>query len=243
MNKNLHRQLRRPAIRQHIRPMDSDSQAQYPLPPTLMPFCCIQYPFQAEYFSVSFWTGSLSFASDIRLSEVQWLFEKAFDIKLRFENAKVIDLFANTDIADRQIELFCDGDGDPALSGTIKLSKNYARDIRCFHELSSLFETILPGHGVYDKQGFVRSAGHFTRCDTLHFFKLGHQIGFIMKPAGGIDYKNVRISGLCGLERIEQHCSGIGSFLLLNDLDTRTACPYLELVACRSSKRVRGTYQ
>src|SRR5436190_12162391 len=146
MNKTLHRQLRHPAIRQHIRPMDSDSQGQYPSPPALMPICCIQYPFQAEYSSVSFWTGSLSFPSDIRLCVVQWLFEKAFDIKFRFENAKVIDLFANTDIADRQIELFCDGYGDPALSGAVKLGKNYACDIRCLHELACLFETILPGH-------------------------------------------------------------------------------------------------
>src|SRR4051812_133348 len=241
MNKNLHRQLRRPAIRQHIRPMDSDSQAQYPLPPTLMPFCCIQYPFQAEYFSVSFWTGSLSFAIDIRLRVVQWLFEKAFDIKLRFENAQVIDLFANTDIADRQIELFCDGDGDPALGGTIKFGKNYARDIRCFHELASLFETILPGDGVYDKQGFVRSTGDFATGHALHLFKLGHQVGFVMKPAGCVNYEHIGVPGLCRLKRIKQYGSRIGPFFLLNDLNTRSARPDLELVAGSGTKRIRST--
>ena len=56
------------------------------------------------------------------------LLEQRVDVLLRRERDQVVDAFADADVADRQLQIVGDRDGDAALGGAIELGEDDAVD-------------------------------------------------------------------------------------------------------------------
>src|SRR5436190_15639348 len=67
------------------------------------------------------------------------LVEKPVNIAFRVEHHQVIDLLADTDVADRQVQFLCDSDSDAALGCAVEFGEDNSRDVGGFHELTCLF--------------------------------------------------------------------------------------------------------
>src|SRR5256885_14029728 len=61
------------------------------------------------------------------------------------ERSEVLQRLANTDELDRQPELVCDRDGDPALRAAVELRQRNARDADGLPEQSRLLQAVLAG--------------------------------------------------------------------------------------------------
>ena len=83
----------------------------------------------------------------------------------------------------------------------------------------------------------------FATGDPLHLFQLGHQVRFVVQPAGSIDNQNVRTTSLGCLHGIEQDGRRIGPLLLLNQRHARSFRPNRQLIGRRCAKCVGGANQ
>src|SRR5687768_1110864 len=90
-------------------------------------------------------------------------FEQRVHVFIDVERYEIIDGLADADIADRQLELARDCDGDAALRGSIELGEHDAVHPRHVHELARLAQPVLPHRGIEHKEHFVRRARHFAR--------------------------------------------------------------------------------
>ena len=130
---------------------------------------------------------------------------------------QVVHLFADTDEANRNLQIFCDRRDHSAFGGAVELGQNQTGHPRAFREFARLRQAVLTGRGIHDQQHFVRRAGNFAFGDARHLFQFGHQVVFRVQPAGGIDDDVVDLSRLCRLKRIEKNGGRIGVRLLFDD--------------------------
>ena len=107
-------------------------------------------------------------------------------------------------------------------------------------EFARLRKTVLSGGGVEDEQNIVRRAGNDFGGGALHFFELGHQIGFGVQASGGIDDDDVGGARLGSGHRVVNDRGGIGAGFLFDDFDAVALRPDFQLLDGGGAKGVRG---
>src|SRR5205823_2486226 len=100
------------------------------------------------------------------------LLEDRLDVLLRIEGQQVVHFFADSDVADREIELAGDRDYNAALGRAVELGEDDAGDTGGLGELARLLEAVLTRGGVEHEQHLVRSAGNHARGGAAHLFEL-----------------------------------------------------------------------
>ena len=74
-------------------------------------------------------------------------------------------MFADTDIAHRNIEFIDNADDHPALGGSIKFGDHQSGEFGGFQELPGLENGVLPGTGIEDEEDLMRGFRDlFTDC-------------------------------------------------------------------------------
>src|SRR5688500_5492097 len=132
-------------------------------------------------------------------------FKQRIHILIHVERHEIVDGLADADIADGQLQLACDGDGDAALRRTVELGQHDAVDAGHVHELACLTQSILTNRGVEHEEYLVRRARHFARSDAANFFELVHQIHLRMKASGRIDEDWIASLGLARCDSVKYH--------------------------------------
>ena len=122
------------------------------------------------------------------------IIEETVHVIFRVEHHQVVDLFADPDVTDREVQLLRDRDRDPTFRGSIQFRQNYPRDICDSQELPRLLESVLSGYRVDYQQCLMRCLFYFPAGDAFHFLELGHQVRFIVKSARRIYDQHVRAS-------------------------------------------------
>src|SRR3989449_6119352 len=102
------------------------------------------------------------------------LFEQAVDVLVHIEWHEVVDPLADADVADRQLEIVRDRDGDAAFRRPIELRQHDAVHAGGTHELARLRHAVLADRRIEDEQHFLRRARHFARGDTADLVELVH---------------------------------------------------------------------
>ena len=128
----------------------------------------------------------------------------------------------------------------PPLRGAVELGENDAGDADAGGEFARLRQSVLPGGGVENQQDVVRRAGNDFGGGALHFFELGHQVGFGVQAAGGVDDDHVGAARFGGGQRVEDDGGGIGAGFLLDHFDAVALRPDFELLDGGGAKGVGG---
>src|SRR5262249_48052210 len=79
--------------------------------------------------------------------------------------------------------------------------------------------------------------------DSLHLFKLRHQIRFVMKASRGVNDQHIGVASFRRLQRIEKNGGGISSLLLLDQGHARALGPDRQLIGSRGAESVRRADQ
>ena len=159
---------------------------------------------------------------------------------MRVEWNEVVNLLAGADETNRQIQLAGDGHDDAAFRGAVELGEHDAGDTGVAPEFARLVQAVLTGGRVEHEQHVVRGAGDEFGGGAFHFLQLGHQVGFCVQAAGGVDDDHICAAGLrCG-ERVVNHGRGIGSGFLLDDDDVGAPGPDFQLFDGGGAKGVGG---
>ncbi len=83
-------------------------------------------------------------------------------------------------------------------------------------------------------------AGNYFGGGALHFFQLGHQVGFGVQAAGGVHDDDVGVASARGGERVENDGGGIGAGFLFDHFDAGAARPDFELLDGGGAESVGG---
>ncbi len=158
------------------------------------------------------------------------LFKQAVDVLHRVEDYKIVHLLADSGVANGQVQLFGDGDGDAALGRAVELGQNYSGHARDLQELSRLLKPVLSRHGIHDEQRLVRRALDLAPRHALHLLKLGHQVRLVVQAPGRVHDEHVGAARLRRLERVEEDGRGVCAGLLLDERDAGALGPDGELV-------------
>ena len=124
------------------------------------------------------------------------LFEQRVDVLLRRERDQIVDALADADVADRQLQVVGDRDGDATLGRAIELGEHDAVHAGHGHELARLRQAVLSDGRVEHEQDLVRRALDFARGDAADLVELGHQVDARVQPAGGVDETTSRLRAL-----------------------------------------------
>ncbi len=73
----------------------------------------------------------------------------------------------------------------------------------------------------------MRCRGIELAQDAYNFHELGHKVGLVLEPAGGIDQQHVRTFGLRLLQGCIGQTRGVATDLAGNDLDANLFAPDL----------------
>ena len=112
------------------------------------------------------------------------------------ERHEVVEPLADADVADRQLQVVRDRDGDAALGRAVELRQHDAVGAARRHELARLHEAVLADGRVEHEQHFVRRARHVAADDAADLVELGHEIRARVQPAGGVDDDDVAAARL-----------------------------------------------
>ena len=81
-------------------------------------------------------------------------------------------------------------------------------------------------------------------CKYLEYLAhLFHQILLIVQTACCVDDEHIRVPGLCRLDRIVDHRTGISAFRACDDRDICPLSPHVELLDCTRTERIRCSDQ
>ena len=64
-----------------------------------------------------------------------------------------------------------------------------------------------------------------------------------MEPSRRVAQHHVHVTGLGGLQRVEQHGARVGALVLADNIHTGAVCPDLQLVGSGGTERITGTQQ
>ena len=84
-------------------------------------------------------------------------------------------MFADTDIAHRNIEFIDNADDHPALGGSIKFGDHQSGEFGGFQELPGLENGVLPGTGIEDEEDLMGGFRDLLTDDPYHFFQFDLQ--------------------------------------------------------------------
>ena len=128
------------------------------------------------------------------------------------ERDQVVDAFADADVADRQLQVVGDGDGDAALGRAIELGEHDAGDAGDAHELARLREAVLPDGRVEHEQHFVRRALDFARGDRARILSSSviRLTRVCSRPAVSTRTTS-RLARLAGGDRVEHDRRRVGA--------------------------------
>src|SRR5712664_2377440 len=154
-------------------------------------------------------------------------------VRLGVERNHIVDLLSSADETNGQAQLARNGDDDAAFRGAVKLGEDDAGNIDGGSEFASLRKTVLTGGGVENQQDIMGRAGNYFGGGALHFFKLGHQVGFRVQASSGIYNDDVCRARLGRGRRIS-------AGFLFDDLNAVALRPDFQLLDRGSAKRVCG---
>ena len=125
----------------------------------------------------------------------------------------VFKSFTHTDIFYRNVKLGLNSHCYSALGRSVQFGKDKARDLCGLGKFLCLHKGILSCGSIKYHQGFKIGLRIFLIKYLINLMKLRHKILLIVKAAGSITDKNVRISCLCGGNGIKNHRCRISSFI------------------------------
>ncbi len=154
-----------------------------------------------------------------------------FGVKL----LQVIDLLAHADAKNRELELLGHGHGDTALSRAVELSHDNTVQAQRLVKLERLVQTVLTSGGIDHKHDRDRhgTSGHIGGALTGHIDHLGelaHELGTRVQTTGGIDEHQVAAALIGLVEHVIAHARRIGAAVTLDDGNTGTLAPHIELL-------------
>ena len=154
----------------------------------------------------------------------------------RRERNQVVDAFADADVADRQLQIVRDRDGDAALRGAIELRQHDAVHAGDAHELARLRQAVLPDGRVEHQQHFVRRALDFARrrCARILSSSVIRLTRVCSRPAVSTRI-DVALARLAGRDRVEHDRRRIGAVLRADEVDAGARRP--DLAAARRPPR------
>src|SRR6185312_16246024 len=117
-----------------------------------------------------------------------------------------------------QTQLARDRNHDAAFGSAIQLGQDDAGDARRFGKEAGLLHAVLSGGGVHDEQRLMRGAGD--------------------EAAGRVDDTDARLAGFGRSESVEKRCRWVSTLARLDNLNTGTLSPYLELLNGGGAKGV-----
>src|SRR4029079_12872946 len=120
---------------------------------------------------------------------------------------------ADADEMHRQSEFFSNRYQDSTTGRPVELGHDQSSDACGLAEYLDLAECVLTNCRVEHKQHRVWSSGLNLTHDAHHFFQLAHQLGAILKPAGGIDQHDLRAFALRGGDGIKCKAGRITAWL------------------------------
>ena len=161
----------------------------------------------------------------------------------RRERNQVVDALADADVADRQLQIVRDGDGDAALRGAVELGQHDAGDAGDAVNSRACDEAVLPDGRVEHQQDLVRRARHFAPGDAADLVELAHQIHARVQPAGGVDDHRIAPARLAAASASNTTAAGSAPGLRADHVDTGALSPRLELLDGRGAERVGGADQ
>ena len=169
--------------------------------------------------------------------------EERVDVGLGIERDQVVDFFAGADEANRQIQFAGNGYHDAALGGSVEFGEHDARDSRMAPEFAGLIQAILSGGRVEYQQHIVRRAGNYLGCGALHFFQLGHEIGFGVQATGGVHDHDIGVTRARGGERVENHGGGSAPdfCLIISTPERRAQISSCSMAAARNVSAAQRT--
>lgn len=113
--------------------------------------------------------------------------EEAVDEFVGVEHLEVGHFFAQSDVADRYLELVADADDYAAFCGAVQFGEGKSVDISSGGELAGLLDGVLPGAGVEYKEDFMRCVGHEFLHHFLDFAQFIHEAYLVVESSGGVD--------------------------------------------------------
>ena len=156
------------------------------------------------------------------------------------EELEVVDLFADADVFDRQVQFAGDREHDAAFRGAVELGHDEAGDIDELRELAGLLHGVLAGGAVEHEQHFVRRFGNLLLGDAHDLGQLLHQVALVVQAARRIDQHHVRALRYRRADRVEHHRGGIGTLPLADDRHSGAVGPDFELLVGSGAEGVGG---
>ncbi len=131
-------------------------------------------------------------------------------------------------------------DEDAALGGAVELGDDEAGDAEGGAELADLGESVLAGGGVEDKEDVVRCAGDLGGGDAANLGEFVHEILFGVEAAGGVDEDEVARAGAGGSDGVVNDGTGVGAFLMANEMAPGALGPDFDLFGGGGAEGVCG---
>ena len=156
------------------------------------------------------------------------------------EELQVVDLFADADVFDRQVQFAGDREHDTAFGGAVELGHDEAGDVDELRELAGLLHGVLAGGAVEHEQDFVRRFGYLLLRDAHDLGQLLHQVALVVQPPRRIDQHHVGAFGDRRADRVEHHRGGIGTLPLADDWHSGAVGPDFELLVGGGAEGVGG---
>ena len=167
--------------------------------------------------------------------------EKAVDELVGVEHLEVGHFFAKADVADWNLELVADTYDDTAFRSAVEFGECQSIDIGGGGELLGLFDSILTSAGIEHQKYFVRCIGHEFLHHFLDFAKFVHETYLVVETASGIDKYDIGFARNGGLEGVVGHRSRVCIHALLDDGDTYTFGPKLQLLDSGGTESIGST--